>query len=441
MSLAPYRAVLSLPAIRRLVVFGILARVPLAAAGVVLTLHVVTTLHLGYAEAGVVGAASTIGIALGSPWRGRAVDRAGLRRALLPSLVVVSLAWGFSPFVGYPVLVVIALVGGVFAIPIFAVIRLSMSVLVPPEQRKVALALDSIGVEVSYMLGPAAGVAVATAWSTRVGLLAVCACTVGSGLALYALNPPTRSAPAPAAVIGAPAGPVPPAAPGVVPVQPAAAAAGPVPPVIPATAARPGRRWPAVPGWLSAQVVAVLAATGAATVVLSGTDVGIVAHLRSHGAIGLSGLVFVAWGLGSMVGGLIYGGMHRVVSPVALLLALAVLTVPVGLAPGPAALMLAVMPAGLLCAPVIVATADAISRLVPERFRGEALGWHGAALNIGSAGGAPLAGAAIDAWGPWSGFAAVGSVAALLALAGLRARGRVGSTEPARQPAYHLGRR
>src|SRR3954467_10455247 len=86
MSLAPYRRVLARPGVLRLIVFAALARVPATAAGVVLTLHVVTTLRLGYAAAGLVATAATVGMALGSPWRGRAVDRLGLRRALIPPI-------------------------------------------------------------------------------------------------------------------------------------------------------------------------------------------------------------------------------------------------------------------------------------------------------------------------------------------------------------------
>ncbi|MFN8076365.1 MAG: hypothetical protein U0Q15_13225 [Kineosporiaceae bacterium] len=94
MTLQPYREVLRLPGVRRLVLFAVLARVPHATAGLVLTLHVVTTLGLGYGAAGVVATASTVGMAIGSVWRGRAVDRLGLRRAVLPSVLAEFVIWG-----------------------------------------------------------------------------------------------------------------------------------------------------------------------------------------------------------------------------------------------------------------------------------------------------------------------------------------------------------
>src|SRR3954464_14724122 len=123
MSLSPYRRVLARPGVSRLLLFGVLARVPATAAGVVLTLHVVLTLGRGYAAAGLVATAATVGMALGSPWRGRAVDRLGLRRALAPSILAEALVWGSAPFVPYRVLLVVAFAGGLLRPPHFPLPR------------------------------------------------------------------------------------------------------------------------------------------------------------------------------------------------------------------------------------------------------------------------------------------------------------------------------
>ena len=148
----------------------------------------------------------------------------------------------------------------------------------------------------------------------------------------------------------------------------------------------------------------------------------VIAHLRSHGAVQLTGLIFVLWGVGSILGGIVYGAAHRAAPPLPLLLALGVLTIPVGLAPGAWWLAVSILPAAAVCAPVITATTDAVVGLVPDEVRGEAMGWHGAALQAGSAAGAPLAGLAIDAARPWAGFAAVGVAGAVLAAVGLIAQ-------------------
>jgi predicted MFS family arabinose efflux permease len=104
------------------------------------------------------------------------------------------------------------------------------------------------------------------------------------------------------------------------------------------------------------------------------------------------------------------------VTPLALMGTLALFTIPVGLAGEWWWLALALIPAGLLCAPTLAATADAVSRLVPAGARGEAMGLYGSALTVGMAVGAPLGGAVIDALGPPWGFAAIGLLGGLVAI-------------------------
>ena len=86
MRLTPYRETLARPGIKSLLVVATLARVPITASAVVLTLHVVNDLGKGYGAAGLIGAAWTIGASVGAPVMGRFVDRHGLR----PMLIVTS---------------------------------------------------------------------------------------------------------------------------------------------------------------------------------------------------------------------------------------------------------------------------------------------------------------------------------------------------------------
>jgi MFS family permease len=381
--LTPYRRVLAVPGVRSLTLLGIAARIPHAATAVVLTVHVVTTLGRGYGAAGLLVAAWTIGMALGAPWRGRAVDRLGLRRALVPSLVVEGAVWCAAPWLPFETLVGAVVVGGAVGLPIFTVVRLALSVMVPEAQRRTAFALDSVSVEVSFMVGPALGILVATHASTTAALVGLGVSMVLAGIGLMLLNPPTRSA---ARADDATAG-------------------GRAPAGIPVTAA----------------LLAVLGATAAATVVLAGTDVSIIASLRSSGQLGWTGLVASVWAFASLLGGVVYGLISRSLPPFWLLLGLGVLTVPVGIVSGPAALSIVLLPAGFLTAPVITATAEVLTALVPESVRGEAMGWHGSALTAGTAVGAPLAGFAIDHVAPWAGFATVGVAGTVLAVAGLAA--------------------
>jgi MFS family permease len=166
-------------------------------------------------------------------------------------------------------------------------------------------------------------------------------------------------------------------------------------------------------------VAAVFAVAGGAGMVLSGTDVGIVAALETGGHQGEIGLVFLFWCAASVVGGLVYGAMHRPVSPVLLLLGMAALTIPMGFATDTLTLSLLSLLPGLLCAPVLSAASEKVAELVDEARRGEAMGWYGSALTAGVALGAPLAGLFIDGVGPAGGFMSVGVAGVLLCIVGL----------------------
>jgi len=378
--LSAYRSVLSVPGVKTLLGFGLVFRVPFLATGVLLTLHTVTTLGRSYAEAGLVIAAGTVGSAVGQPLRGRAVDRVGLRRALLPALVTTAVLYSLAPFVGYGWLLVLVLITSVVPLPVFTVVRQSLSAQVGPDHRRTAYSLDSMAVELSFMAGPALGVWLATAWSTRSALLVTGGLILLAGLGLLVYDPPTRSVDAD-------------------PGRPAASRL----------------RW-------TAPLAVVLAASAAATVVLAGTDVAIVAFARDHHDLSMTGPVFIAWGLGSMVGAVVYGAWHRRAQPMLLLALLGLLTLPVGWAPSMPWLLVTILPAALVCAPIITATADAVAGLVEESVLGEAIGWHGSAMTGGTALGAPLAGACMDRWGPWAGFAVVGLVGFALAVVGMLVR-------------------
>ncbi|MGC5330533.1 MFS transporter [Micromonospora sp. DT62] len=378
MNLKPYREALALPGLRSLLLVSVLARVPLTATGVTLTFYVVLDLGRGYGAAGLVGAAITVGAAIGGPLLGRLVDRRGLRPVLVLTGIAEAVFWSTAPMLPYPVLLPAAFLAGSLALPIFSVIRQSIAAMVPPERRRPAYALDSMSVELSFMVGPALAVAAATAISPRTTLYLVGAGIVAAGVAFWVLNPPVRSG-------GEPAGPQP----------------------------RVPRR-----SWLTPRLLAVLAVSAAGMLVLGGTDVAVVAVLRENGDVGWTGAVLAVWAVASLVGGFAYGAVTRSFPPLVLMAALSLCTIPVGL--GGAhwwLLCLALIPAGALCAPTIAATSDAVSRLVPASVRGEAMGLHGSAVTIGMAVGAPLAGAVIDASAPAWGFAVTGAVGALVALA------------------------
>lgn len=416
----PYGRLLRLPGVLRLVLVAFVARIPHAMTGVVLTLHVVGTMDRGYGQAGLAAGAMTVGIAVGSPWRGRRVDRLGLRRAVVPSVVVESAVWLVAPHLGYAALLVAVAVAGAFLVPVFSVVRQSLAVLVPTEQQRTAYALDSVGTELTFMLAPTVGVLVATRVSTTAALTVIGVATVGAGLLLMWFDPPTTSVGRPDAGetgLGAGTG----AGTGTASGASALAEAGTAP-----------RRL------VSPALLVVLAAASAAALVLNGTDVSIIAALEGWDRESSVGWMIALWCVGSVVGGLLYGAGRRTVQPLALVGALALCTLPAAFATTPLQLALAVVLAGLPCAAALSSINAALVRAVPESRRGEVMGWSGTANTVGAAVGAPLCGLVIDRIAPAAGFAAAAGIGLLLAVVGLvvlrlaRARaGTVGTAEAA----------
>lgn len=424
MNFALYRQLLAVRPIRRLLLVGMIARIPHSAAGVLLTLHIVLTLGQGYAAAGAAAAVMTIGIAVGAPWRGRRVDTVGLRKALIPSVVAETVIWSIVPHVSYEVLLPLVFVGGLLTLPIFSVVRQSLGVLAPGEQRRTAFTLDAIATELVFMIGPAVGAVVATSGQSVLGLTVVGVATSVAGLFLMWFNPPTRSASpdaeleaqelecAEAAVVAAaPAH-----------LQEAAAELAP----LAAAAEERRQRGSALRhrvihnfSWFTAAVGAVFAVAAGAGMVLSGTDVGIVAALQTGGHEAEIGMVFLFWCAASVVGGILYGAMHRPISPILLLLGMSALTIPMAFATDVWTLSLLSLLPGLLCAPVLSAASEKVAELVDESRRGEAMGWYGSSLTGGVALGAPLAGLFIDLIGPSAGFVSVGLAGVALCLVGL----------------------
>jgi predicted MFS family arabinose efflux permease len=255
---------------------------------------------------------------------------------------------------------------------------------VPVEQRRTALSLDAVLTEVSFMVGPLVGAWAATAWDTRWVLLLVEACVVAGGVLIWRANPRGASD------------------------------------------ADMVHQSVARRIWMTPAFLALCGAAMAAVAVLQGTDLGIVAVLRSMGSTSFIGPALAVWGLGSLVGGLVYGAMSTSLPVWVLLGGLAAVTAPASLARDEWTLIGLLFVAGLLCAPAMTAVVEQMSRVVPAAALGEAMGWHSSSITLGEALGAPLAGVAIDRWSPGAGFwsvAIIGFVAAVL-MGAVRLSGR-----------------
>ncbi len=193
--------------------------------------------------------------------------------------------------------------------------------------------------------------------------------------------------------------------------------------------------------WLRPSLIALLAASAAATMVLTATELSVVATLKAADATVWTGLVIAVWCIYSLAGGFVYGALHRSLSPLALIGGLALLTAPLALLGGPWWLLcFALIPCGMLCAPSLAATVDTLSQWVPPSARGEAVGLHGTALTCGIAIGAPFGGRIIDAFGPHWGFFAAGAAGLVIVMLAIPfwQRSPAAITAPSVEPA-HVG--
>jgi MFS family permease len=381
--LSAYRTVLALPGVASVTAVSFLARLPASAAAITLTLHVVLTLDKGYAAAGVVGAAATVGMAIGAPLLGRLVDRRGLRTMLALTLSAQAVFWGVAPFLPYSALLASALIGGLLGVPVYSVTRQSLAVLVPPERRRPAFALDSMSVEFSYIIGPAIGAVLALQVSSTAAMWAVGAGWLVAGGVLALLNPPTRVADA---------------------------ADGGLPP--------PVRQW------LDRRLLGALLATTAAVIVVFGTELSMIAGLQLGGQAGWIPAANAVWCVASLVGGFVYGAARRSRSLPLLVGGLGAAALPVAFAGPWWSYALLLVPVGLLIAPSMAASAETVSALAPEHVRGLVTGLHGSAITIGATVATPLAGLIVDIASPAVAVLTVASVgmgaAALVGLLGRR---------------------
>ncbi|WP_018683926.1 MFS transporter [Actinokineospora enzanensis] len=368
-----YRRMLGLPGVRTLMTLMFFARIPLAAASMVLTLQVAVGLGRGYGQAGLVGAASTIGVAIGAPVMGMVVDRYGLRPMVLFATVCETAFWLTARYMSYPVLLGAAFLGGLLSLPTMSIARQAIAAMVPDDLRRTAFSMDSISVELSFMVGPSVAVVLATNVSPAAATTALGIASFVVGMAIAIFNPRVRA-------------------------EHEQDERGRIP-----------RR-----EWLTPRLIGVMAVGGGAVFVLAGTDVTVVAALRGQGQLDWAWALVVIICTASALGGLVHGAVHRSLPQVWLMVLLGALTIPVGLLLDPWWLMaLALVPASAMCAPTIAATGEEVTRLSPVSMRGEATGLQSSAMTLGASMGAPVVGFVVDHSSPGWGFV-VGGAGGLL---------------------------
>ena len=264
-----YRAVLADAGFRSVLLPGLAIKLPVVAIPVALTLPAAVGLGLGFGKAGLLVGTWTLGVAVGSPVQGWVVDRHGLRPVLVIAAVAQAGFWVFAWRMPYPVLLAGAAVSGLTLVSGSTVMRLAVTGLLPEEIRHTAFAVDSVTTEVAYMAGPALCVLAATELSVRAATTGI-GVLLGCGAAALAVRPLRVTA---------------------------------VPPGV-----GEGQR-PSLRSVIRLPLLAALAMTAAASLVVAGYEVSIVASLRHLGDVTWSGLVLAACGVYSLVGGVVFGAL------------------------------------------------------------------------------------------------------------------------------------
>jgi MFS family permease len=364
-SLAPFRSLLRLPGIPRLVVSSLVGRVP-ASMGPLSVVLLVQSVTGSYAHAGSAAGAFAIATALASPLLGRVIDRVGQTWVLVScgsifAAAFATLALTAKHGVDMTLVVGCVAVAGLANPPLAPSMRTLWSARVDGPTLQTAYALESTMQEVIFITGPLLVALLVTTISPAAAVLAAAGLAF-VGTISFATSPTSRA----------------------------------------------WRGQPRAQDWAGPlrdhgirTLVAVMVLLAVAFGLL---QVAIAAFAARNGAPGAAGVLLATWTSGSLVGGL-FAGSRRWAAPVerryvGLLLLLA----------GAFALLLfpetnlqmggLIVFAGLPIAPWLSCTYLLVDRLTPTGTVTEAFTWVLTGFLSGQSVGASLAGMLIDASGP-----------------------------------------
>jgi hypothetical protein len=384
-----YSRILRTPGVALIVLATLVGRMPIGITGLAILLYV-RDVTGSFAAAGVCAGALALGSALGAPLQGRLVDRRGvgmlvpLAAAHAGGLLAIWVAGSLDTPAG--VLAPLSLLTGVAMPPVSSVLRSRWPYLLSqqPELVPSAFALDSVLIEVVFVVGPLVTTVVVATVGPQYALILSAACVLSGTLMMLS------------GLAGHP---------------------GPEP-------SRDTR---------SAYGLGALADPGLRTLVFASLPVGFAlgsvevvlpAFCDVEGSKALAGVLLAVWSCASGVAGLTWGARG---SRFALLDAhlrfawlLPVAIAPLVLATSPLTMGLLVILAGLPIAPLIASRNQLVERVTPAGTATEAYTWPLTALVAGVSLGASTAGAVVESssWAPAvlvaSGVAAIGAGVVLI---------------------------
>lgn len=388
LGLARYRALFRVPHVRRLVLSGMLARLPMGMVGLALLL-LVREQGGGYTAAGAVSGAYFVATAVGAPIAGRLVDRRGQARILLRRAIIFpGLLFGVCALALLDAPLALIGAGAAAAGALMPPVGSSLRALWPRlfadgELRAAAYALEASLQEITFVAGPLL-VALLTSAASPALALGVAAAVGGIGTLLIARAEPVL-------------------------------------------AWRPDeqRQGLSFVGALESRgVVTIVGLSACLGVGFGGTEVGFPAFAEAHGGAALGSIPLSLFAAGSLVGGLVAGA--SVTMTPARLLRLSTLVLALGLALPLLGWSLASMAvlaflAGLPIAPVVMSAYGLVDAVARPGTAAEAFAWITTAVFAGFSVGMALGGTLIDAFGVKASFglgAAAVAAGAILVAAG-----------------------
>ena len=348
---APYRGVFAEPALRRLALADICARLPQGMVSI--TLLLVAAQHASMTVAGLVVAGYTLGQAVTAPVRGRLADRRGLVPAavLCGSGYVLALAALLASSLARApagLLIGCAALAGLVNPPLSPGMRSLWSAQATAGLRQAAFALDAAVFDLAYITGPVLASALAT------GIVPAAALAVMLALTAAAIVTIGRGQPRP-----------------------------------PQPGSHPARPHPL----RSAALRRLLVSAALANVALTATEVALTAYARHHHALWASGPLLAVISVGSILGSLVIGARgHRLPRLLLGYTGGLVLLTAAGLY---APLVAVAAPvAGLCLGPTLAALFSQAANAAPGGSGTETQSWINSIMNGGAAAGAALAGLA-----------------------------------------------
>jgi MFS family permease len=367
--LSKYKDTLSHPGAALFSSTGLWPRLPMSMTGLGIVLLVEQRTG-SYGAAGLMSALYVLAAAACAPIQGRLIDRIGQTRVLwwggaIYAAGMVAFLTALERDLAAPLPHLALMVTGMATPQAGSMIRARWTaVLQDREQLNTAFSLEAVIDELAFIVGPVLVTFLTLSVADVSGLLFAAAAALGG---CWALALQRSTAPQPGGH---------------------------------STSARESLRWN-----LLGPLVTISLMLG---IIFGSAEVIIAALTKDQGHDSAAGLVLAIWAFGSLLAGVIVGGMARAQRPLVRLrtslFILAVLFAPFMLLTSIPVLAIGMFFGGFMISPSLICLVHLIEHTMPPSRLTEALTWSSTGMSAGIAPGAAFAGMLVDSHGPSSGF-------------------------------------